>query len=145
MIRWRPGDPVPVPVRRAVPDPGPGRAVLYVDERTGEPMVATHRGARQRLAEPMRAPSPPSAWAGTASVTLSLDSLVGGIVTASVPLAAARPGMLAVVSYGAQIPDQIAGAPFARVTTAGSVLVSVPLGATLSTVSVPVLVAVAAI
>lgn len=142
-MKWRPGDPLPLPVRRSVPAPGPGQALLYVDALTGEPMVARRGAGRARLAPAAETSAAPSS-STTVQASLQLDGgIAGRLASATVTVAGAQTGQLAQVGYGASIPDQVAGAPFARVTAADTVTVTVPLAATLGTVTVPVIVTVA--
>lgn len=147
MTPWRPGEPLPLPIRRSVPNTPAGRPVLYLDQRTGQVVVA--RGASRTHLVPKSEPagrpvSPPvSPWAGTASGTLHLSSVLGGIASASLSLSGARPGMRVAVSYTSAIPSAAAGAPFGCVTADDVVTVAVPLAATLGTVAVAITVAVA--
>jgi len=125
--------------------------VIYVDARTRELVLALdgsqHALAREAELDPAarRAPAQTPAQLTArlaASATLRLDSLMGGLVSAVVSVPGARVGQLAQVGYGSQLPRQVQGAPFARVTAPDQVTVTVPLAATLSAVPVPVLVTV---
>ncbi len=144
---WRPGQPLPVPVRHGAPAGRPGQGVIYVDARTRELVLALdgsqHALAREAELDPAarRAPAQTPAQL-TASATLRLDSLMGGLVSAVVSVPGARVGQLAQVGYGSQLPRQVQGAPFARVTAPDQVTVTVPLAGTLSAVPVLVLVTV---
>lgn len=148
-MTWRPGQPLPVPVRHGAPAGRPGQGVIYVDARTRELVLALdgsqHALAREAELDPAarRAPAQtPTPAQLTASATLRLDSLLGGPVSAVVSVPGARVGQLAQVGYGSQLPRQVQGAPFARVTAPDQVTVTVPLAATLSAVPVLVLVTV---
>jgi hypothetical protein len=122
--------------------------VLYVDARTRQPMLDVGTGPRP-LAQPSTAPAAPqpaaapSPWAGRAAAVLSLSSAMGGIAWADVAVPAARPGMLALVSFSGTAPEEVRAAPLATITAAGAVRVGVPLSATLGSVRVAVVVAVA--